>query len=107
MCVERDVTEERAGDEDGVSPRRWPQDRDGDAGPSDRLGPSHRTRSVEGQDERRVVLRVEDGRSRHLELRRELSRDEQVAGGVEADNTPDLKMIEVEVKDYDECLACQ
>ncbi len=29
------------------------------------------------------------------------------AGGVEADNTPDLKMIEVEVKDYDECLACQ
>ncbi|MBL8646214.1 ribonucleoside-diphosphate reductase subunit alpha [Sphingosinicella xenopeptidilytica] len=29
------------------------------------------------------------------------------AGGVEADNTIDLKMIEVEVKDYDECLACQ
>jgi ribonucleoside-diphosphate reductase alpha chain len=29
------------------------------------------------------------------------------AGGVEADNTPDLKQIEVEVKDYDECLACQ
>ena len=29
------------------------------------------------------------------------------AGGVEADNTPDLKQIEVEAKDYDECLACQ
>jgi ribonucleoside-diphosphate reductase alpha chain len=29
------------------------------------------------------------------------------AGGVEADNTIDLKQIEVEVKDYDECLACQ
>jgi ribonucleoside-diphosphate reductase alpha chain len=29
------------------------------------------------------------------------------AGGVEADNTPDLKRIEVEVTDYDECLACQ
>nr|WP_243451939.1 ribonucleoside-diphosphate reductase subunit alpha [Sphingosinicella soli] len=29
------------------------------------------------------------------------------AGGVEADNTPMLKMIEVEAKDYDECLACQ
>jgi len=29
------------------------------------------------------------------------------AGGVEADNTPDLRQIEVEVKDYDECLACQ
>ena len=29
------------------------------------------------------------------------------AGGVEADNTPDLKQIELEVKDYDECLACQ
>ena len=29
------------------------------------------------------------------------------AGGVEADNTIDLKQIEVEVMDYDECLACQ
>ncbi|MEH3107043.1 MAG: ribonucleoside-diphosphate reductase subunit alpha [Sphingomonas fennica] len=29
------------------------------------------------------------------------------AGGVEADNTPDLKQIELEAKDYDECLACQ
>ncbi len=29
------------------------------------------------------------------------------AGGVEADNTPMLKNIQVEVKDYDECLACQ
>jgi len=29
------------------------------------------------------------------------------AGGVEADNTPDLKQIELEEKDYDECLACQ
>ena len=29
------------------------------------------------------------------------------AGGVEADNTPDLRQIEVETKDYDECLACQ
>ncbi|MBA4757267.1 ribonucleoside-diphosphate reductase subunit alpha [Sphingosinicella sp.] len=29
------------------------------------------------------------------------------AGGVEADNTINLKQIEVEVKDYDECLACQ
>ncbi|PZO91312.1 MAG: ribonucleoside-diphosphate reductase subunit alpha [Sphingomonas sanxanigenens] len=29
------------------------------------------------------------------------------AGGVEADNTIDPKQIEVEVKDYDECLACQ
>ncbi|MCH8685320.1 ribonucleoside-diphosphate reductase subunit alpha [Pedomonas mirosovicensis] len=29
------------------------------------------------------------------------------AGGVEADNTPDLRQIEVEMKDYDECLACQ
>jgi ribonucleoside-diphosphate reductase alpha chain len=29
------------------------------------------------------------------------------AGGVEADNTIDLREIEVEVKDYDECLACQ
>jgi len=29
------------------------------------------------------------------------------AGGVEADNTPDLRQIEVESKDYDECLACQ
>lgn len=29
------------------------------------------------------------------------------AGGVEADNTIDLKQIEVEVKNYDECLACQ
>ncbi len=29
------------------------------------------------------------------------------AGGVEADNTPDLKQIELIAKDYDECLACQ
>jgi ribonucleoside-diphosphate reductase alpha chain len=29
------------------------------------------------------------------------------AGGVEADNTPELKKIEVQVTDYDECLACQ
>ncbi|USI72397.1 ribonucleoside-diphosphate reductase subunit alpha [Sphingomonas morindae] len=29
------------------------------------------------------------------------------AGGVEADNTIDLKKIEVETTDYDECLACQ
>jgi ribonucleoside-diphosphate reductase alpha chain len=29
------------------------------------------------------------------------------AGGVEADNTPELREIQVEVKDYDECLACQ
>ena len=29
------------------------------------------------------------------------------AGGVEADNTIDLKQIEVESTDYDECLACQ
>jgi ribonucleoside-diphosphate reductase alpha chain len=29
------------------------------------------------------------------------------AGGVEADNTPDLKQIELAEKDYDECLACQ
>src|SRR5690606_13620197 len=29
------------------------------------------------------------------------------AGGVEADNTPDLRQIEVEMRDYDECLACQ
>jgi ribonucleoside-diphosphate reductase alpha chain len=29
------------------------------------------------------------------------------AGGVEADNTPELKKIEVEATDYDECLACQ
>jgi ribonucleoside-diphosphate reductase alpha chain len=29
------------------------------------------------------------------------------AGGVEADNTLDLKQIELETKDYDECLACQ
>ncbi|MGY4397721.1 ribonucleoside-diphosphate reductase alpha chain [Sphingomonas sp. UYAg733] len=29
------------------------------------------------------------------------------AGGVEADNTIDLRQIEVESKDYDECLACQ
>ncbi|MFN3592302.1 MAG: ribonucleoside-diphosphate reductase subunit alpha [Thermaurantiacus sp.] len=28
-------------------------------------------------------------------------------GGVEADNTPELKKIEVDLKDYDECLACQ
>jgi len=29
------------------------------------------------------------------------------AGGVEADNTPDLREIKVESTDYDECLACQ
>jgi len=29
------------------------------------------------------------------------------AGGVEADNTIDHRQIEVDVKDYDECLACQ
>ncbi len=29
------------------------------------------------------------------------------AGGVEADNTLDLKQIELETKNYDECLACQ
>jgi ribonucleoside-diphosphate reductase alpha chain len=29
------------------------------------------------------------------------------AGGVEADNTPDLKQIELQTTDYDECLACQ
>ncbi|WP_029624757.1 ribonucleoside-diphosphate reductase subunit alpha [Sphingomonas sp. KC8] len=29
------------------------------------------------------------------------------AGGVEADNTPDLKKIELPSTDYDECLACQ
>ena len=29
------------------------------------------------------------------------------AGGVEADNTPDLRQIEVAPRDYDECLACQ
>ena len=29
------------------------------------------------------------------------------AGGVEADNTPELKKIEVASTDYDECLACQ
>ena len=29
------------------------------------------------------------------------------AGGVEADNTPDLRTIEVAMNDYDECLACQ
>ena len=29
------------------------------------------------------------------------------AGGVEADNTIDLRQIDVESKDYDECLACQ
>ena len=29
------------------------------------------------------------------------------AGGVEADNTPDLKKIELPTTDYDECLACQ
>jgi ribonucleoside-diphosphate reductase alpha chain len=28
-------------------------------------------------------------------------------GGVDADNTPELKKIEVDLKDYDECLACQ
>jgi ribonucleoside-diphosphate reductase alpha chain len=29
------------------------------------------------------------------------------AGGVETDNTPELRQIEVEPRDYDECLACQ
>ena len=29
------------------------------------------------------------------------------AGGVESDNTPDLRQIEVAPNDYDECLACQ
>ena len=29
------------------------------------------------------------------------------AGGVEADNTPDLKQIDLQSTDYDECLACQ
>jgi ribonucleoside-diphosphate reductase alpha chain len=29
------------------------------------------------------------------------------AGGVEADNTPELRQIKVETTDYDECLACQ
>ena len=29
------------------------------------------------------------------------------AGGVEADNTPDAPVFQVERKDYDECLACQ
>ncbi len=29
------------------------------------------------------------------------------AGGVETDNTPEHRRIEVEVKNYDECLACQ
>jgi ribonucleoside-diphosphate reductase alpha chain len=29
------------------------------------------------------------------------------AGGVEADNTPDLREIELQTTDYDECLACQ
>lgn len=29
------------------------------------------------------------------------------AGGVEADNTPDLREIQVQTTDYDECLACQ
>ncbi len=29
------------------------------------------------------------------------------AGGVEADNTSELRQIEVEPRDYDECLACQ
>ncbi|QMW22010.1 ribonucleoside-diphosphate reductase subunit alpha [Sandaracinobacteroides saxicola] len=29
------------------------------------------------------------------------------AGGVEADNTPDLRVIQAETTDYDECLACQ
>ena len=29
------------------------------------------------------------------------------AGGVEADNTPELREIQVESRDYDECLACQ
>jgi ribonucleoside-diphosphate reductase alpha chain len=31
----------------------------------------------------------------------------EMLGGVEADNTPELKRIEVELRDYDECLACQ
>ena len=29
------------------------------------------------------------------------------AGAVDSDNTPDLKQIQVEMRDYDECLACQ
>ncbi|MCA1956859.1 ribonucleoside-diphosphate reductase subunit alpha [Zymomonas sp.] len=29
------------------------------------------------------------------------------AGGVEADNTPQMREIEVEMRNYDECLACQ
>jgi len=29
------------------------------------------------------------------------------AGGVEADNTIDLKQVDVAETDYDECLACQ
>ena len=29
------------------------------------------------------------------------------AGGVEADNTPEAKKIELPNTDYDECLACQ
>ena len=29
------------------------------------------------------------------------------AGGVEADNTPELKEIPLQTTDYDECLACQ
>ncbi len=29
------------------------------------------------------------------------------AGAVESDNTPDLRQIELEPRDYDECLACQ
>ncbi|MGZ8311189.1 MAG: ribonucleoside-diphosphate reductase subunit alpha, partial [Allosphingosinicella sp.] len=29
------------------------------------------------------------------------------AGGVEADNTPELKEIQLQTTDYDECLACQ
>jgi ribonucleoside-diphosphate reductase alpha chain len=29
------------------------------------------------------------------------------AGGVEADNTPDLREIDLQTTDYDECLACQ
>ncbi len=29
------------------------------------------------------------------------------AGGVEADNTPDVKQIELQTTDYDECLVCQ
>ena len=32
---------------------------------------------------------------------------DRFAGGVEADNTIDLRQIDVESKDYDECLACQ